>query len=83
MEDYYAKCIKLKRISKEIYAWNKKNGDQPCRFTQQDEITFARTAKCYSKQRISGKYKVKEHDHWNGKHRGASCVKCSAALRSL
>ena len=52
---------------------------QKCRLTSSEECHFQQATHCYiCNNLLHPKYKIREHNHFNGKYRGASCLTCNA-----
>ena len=72
----------LDKLAREVYQWNVKNTNVKLCMTKVDKKDFQQATTCYMCK--SGfipndplKKKVKEHDHLNGKYRGAACQECN------
>ena len=53
----------------------------PKKIEKIDEEAFRNTTHCYVCEKPLGKDRVREHDHYNGKFRGAACTQCNSRLR--
>lgn len=59
----------------------KLNNTQPMALTPEDERDFAEASECYICNEPMGVDKVRDHDHINGKYRGAAHMECNLQYR--
>ena len=73
----------IEDISKQVFEWNQLYFNRTLEMTYDDEKDFRLALNCYlCKEKFNDqRTKVREHDHLNGKFRGAACVDCNSKLK--